>query len=151
MKSSPIQISRRNFLSSAGALVAAHSIAGRLPAQAKAVGKADHTLRIESCNLEIGPNISVKTLSYNGKVPGPLLKLREGVPVSIEVTNAASEADIVHWHGLAIDSLNDGAMEEGSPMIGAGQYLLAAVALSVSWLTVLSMARLWEEGNGIRL
>jgi multicomponent Na+:H+ antiporter subunit D len=32
-----------------------------------------------------------------------------------------------------------------APMIGAGQYLLAAVALSVSLLTVLSMARLWEE------
>jgi multicomponent Na+:H+ antiporter subunit D len=32
-----------------------------------------------------------------------------------------------------------------TPMIGAGQYLLAAVSLSVSLLTVLSMARLWEE------
>jgi multicomponent Na+:H+ antiporter subunit D len=30
-------------------------------------------------------------------------------------------------------------------MIGAGQYLLAAVALCVSLLTVLSVARLWEE------
>jgi multicomponent Na+:H+ antiporter subunit D len=30
-------------------------------------------------------------------------------------------------------------------IIGAGQYLLAAVALCVSLLTVLSMARLWEE------
>ena len=121
MKSSPLQINRRNFLASAGKLVAGHSIASRLPAQAKTERKADYTLRIEPCNLEIGPNISVKTLSYNGKVPGPLLRLREGTPVSIDVTNAATEADIVHWHGLAIDSLNDGAMEEGSPMIGAGQ------------------------------
>jgi multicomponent Na+:H+ antiporter subunit D len=32
-----------------------------------------------------------------------------------------------------------------APMIDAGQYLLAAIALSVSLLTVLSMARLWEE------
>ena len=32
-----------------------------------------------------------------------------------------------------------------APMIGAGHYSLAAVALSVSLLTVLSMARLWEE------
>jgi len=32
-----------------------------------------------------------------------------------------------------------------APMVGARQYLLAAVALSVSLLTVLSMARLWEE------
>jgi FtsP/CotA-like multicopper oxidase with cupredoxin domain len=29
----------------------------------------------------------------------------------------------VHWHGLAIDSLNDGAMEEGSPMIQPGAVL----------------------------
>jgi multicomponent Na+:H+ antiporter subunit D len=32
-----------------------------------------------------------------------------------------------------------------APMLGAGHYILAAVALSVSLLTVLSMARLWEE------
>jgi multicomponent Na+:H+ antiporter subunit D len=32
-----------------------------------------------------------------------------------------------------------------APMIGSGQYILAAAALSVSLLTVLSMARLWEE------
>lgn len=102
-------------------LVASHSIGRKLSAQAKTAKKADHTLRIEACKLEIGPGVTIKTLAYNGKVPGPLLRLREGVPVNIDVTNAASEADIVHWHGLAIDSLNDGAMEEGSPMIGAGQ------------------------------
>jgi multicomponent Na+:H+ antiporter subunit D len=32
-----------------------------------------------------------------------------------------------------------------APMLGTGQYALAAVALGVSLLTVLSMARLWEE------
>ncbi len=32
-----------------------------------------------------------------------------------------------------------------APMLGTGHYLLAAVALSVSLLTLLSMARLWEE------
>ena len=32
-----------------------------------------------------------------------------------------------------------------APMLGAGQYFLATVALCVSLLTVLSMARLWEE------
>ena len=83
-------------------------------------GKADHSLRIEPCTLEIGPGVTVKTLAYNGQVPGPLLRLREGVPVTIDVTNASEGPDLVHWHGLAIDSLNDGAMEEGSPMISAG-------------------------------
>lgn len=136
MKSSPLQISRRTFLASAGALVAGSSITRSLPAQAKAAAKADYSLRIEPCNLEIGPNISVKTLSYDGKVPGPLLRLREGVPVTIDVTNAATAADIVHWHGLAIDSLNDGAMEEGSPMIAAGQthrYSFTAKPAGTRW------------------
>jgi FtsP/CotA-like multicopper oxidase with cupredoxin domain len=103
-------------------VVAARSLERLLPAQAnaQAATKADHSLRIEECTLEIGPGVHIKTLAYNGKAPGPELRLREGVPVTIDVTNASGDGDIVHWHGLAIDSLNDGAMEEGSPMIAAG-------------------------------
>jgi FtsP/CotA-like multicopper oxidase with cupredoxin domain len=107
-------------------VLAGQSIDRLLPAQprpqnAQPANKADYTLRIEPSTLEIGAGITVKTLAYNGKVPGPLLRLREGVPVTIDVTNAGPDPDIVHWHGLAIDSLNDGAMEEGSPMIEPGK------------------------------
>jgi FtsP/CotA-like multicopper oxidase with cupredoxin domain len=124
-------MNRRNFLSSAGAVVAAQSLpglwnSGLLHAQARnsadrPAGKADHSLRIEPTTLDIGPGVSIKTLAFNGQVPGPLLTLREGTPVTIDVTNASSDPDITHWHGLAIDSLNDGAMEEGSPMIAPGK------------------------------
>jgi len=116
-------MNRRNFLSSAGVLLASHSLNGsalKSLANSAAPTKADYALRIEPCTLDIGPGVSIKTISYSGQVPGPLLRLREGVPVSIDVTNATAQEDIVHWHGLAIDSLNDGAMEEGSPMIAAG-------------------------------
>jgi FtsP/CotA-like multicopper oxidase with cupredoxin domain len=101
--------------------VAAHSLRGLAPIPTEAAGKADHTLSIEPCTLDIGPGVSIKTLAFNGQVPGPLLRLREGVPVNIDVINNGPEADITHWHGLAIDTLNDGAMEEGSPMIGVGK------------------------------
>ena len=117
----PNRTNRRDFLASTGALLASQLLVGKLHAQAQPERTADHALRIEPCNLDIGNAVSVKTLAYNGKVPGPVLRLREGVPVSIDVTNAATNPDIVHWHGLAIDSLNDGAMEEGSPMIAAGE------------------------------
>jgi len=73
--------------------------------------------------VELAPGVVVTTTAYNGQVPGPLLRLREGVPVTIDVTNVSANPDIVHWHGLAIDSLNDGAMEEGSPMIAPGGLL----------------------------
>ena len=117
----PTPFNRRDFLASTGTLLAGQALSTVLPAQDRPAGKADHSLRIEPCTLEIGPGIPIKTLAYNGQVPGPLLRLREGVPVTIDVTNASADPDIVHWHGLAIDSLNDGAMEEGSPMIAAGQ------------------------------
>ena len=79
--------------------------------------RADYKLRIEPCKIEISPGINIKTIAYNGQVPGPILRMREGVPVNIDVQNKSNDEDLVHWHGLAIDSLNDGAMEEGSPMI----------------------------------
>jgi FtsP/CotA-like multicopper oxidase with cupredoxin domain len=118
-------MNRRDFLASTSALLASQSLHALIPKQAslataKPVGKADYALRIEPCTLEIGPGVSIKTIAYNGQVPGPLLRLREGVPVTIDVTNSSSLPDLTHWHGLAIDSYNDGAMEEGSPMIAVG-------------------------------
>jgi FtsP/CotA-like multicopper oxidase with cupredoxin domain len=114
---------RRDFLASAGVMLAGRTLQAMMPAQsaAKAAGKADHTLRIEPCSIEIAPGVTIKTTAFNGQVPGPLLRLKEGVPVTIDVTNASDVADLTHWHGLAIDSLNDGAMEEGSPMIAPGK------------------------------
>jgi len=116
-------MNRRDFLSSAGMLITGGALNARLPRAFAAnalSANADHSFRIEPCTLDIGPRVSIKTTAYNGQVPGPLLRLSEGVQVSIDVTNATANEDLVHWHGLAIDSLNDGAMEEGSPMIPAG-------------------------------
>ena len=113
---------RRQFLACAGA-TAAHAmfnstIGNSLPLSFGAEHKqADYSLRIQQLTLELAPNVRVATIGYNGQVPGPLLRLKEGVPVSIEVTNETITPELVHWHGLKIDSINDGAMEEGSPMI----------------------------------
>jgi len=118
---------RREFLASAGMLLAGRSmqaqfLRGLTPSMViAAAGNADHTLRIEPCSIEIGPGVTIRTNAFNGQVPGPLLRLREGVPVTIDVTNATPDPDLTHWHGLAIDSYNDGAMEEGSPMIAPGK------------------------------
>jgi FtsP/CotA-like multicopper oxidase with cupredoxin domain len=106
-----------------GLLLAAQQNAARNAASKPPLTKPDHSLTIQPCTLEISPGVHIKTVAYNGQVPGPLLRLRQGVPVTIDVTNATGNPDIVHWHGLTTDSLNDGAMEEGSPMIPAGGHL----------------------------
>ena len=116
-------MNRRSFLRSACALSAGSLMPACLSAQDKTAGAADYKLRIEPINLEIAPKTIIKTVGYNGQVPGPMLRLREGKPVTIDVTNATTSPDLVHWHGLTIDSINDGAMEEGSPMISPGKVL----------------------------
>src|SRR5882757_3520718 len=120
-------MNRRSFLASSSVVLADQMFSHGGPAWAsrRSADKArsHYTLRIEPCKLEIAPGIVIDTIGYNGQVPGPILRVREGVPVTIDVTNNTPNADIVHWHGLAIDSLNDGAMEEGSPMIPAGRTL----------------------------
>jgi FtsP/CotA-like multicopper oxidase with cupredoxin domain len=118
-------LNRRHFLRAAGGAAALPLATSQLPAFAHAglLSKADFQLRIAPLQLEIAPGIHIPTTAYNGQVPGPVLNMREGVPVIIDVTNASPNADIVHWHGLAIDSTNDGAVEEGSPMIQPGGHL----------------------------
>ena len=50
-------------------------------------------------------------------MPGPLLRLKEGRPVTIDVTNQTGNSEVVHWHGLFLPPQVDGAMEEGTPPI----------------------------------
>ena len=87
---------------------------------------ADHLIRIAPISLEIAPGTVIKTTSYNGTVPGPLLRLREGKPVAINVINESGYPNLIHWHGLFIPSDQDGAAEEGSPIIPPGGSLLYA-------------------------
>jgi FtsP/CotA-like multicopper oxidase with cupredoxin domain len=107
------EMHRRHFLASLGAAAVPATLFGQL------VPKADFTLRIAPASIEIAPRNVVKTIAYNGSVPGPLLRMKEGQPVTIQVFNDTGDAEIVHWHGLQIPSAVDGSMEEGTPMIPA--------------------------------
>ena len=108
-------INRRALLQGAGAAVLATSLG-----DARAAEKPDHTIRIAPITLELAPGRTVRTTAYNGSVPGPTLRLRENKPVRIEVINESGYPNIVHWHGVYLPSVQDGAAEEGSPMIAPG-------------------------------
>ncbi len=109
-------LTRRSVLQ-LGGLAAASAL---LPSQALPQGTPDYSLEIAPCSLEISAKHSIKTIAYNGQVPGPLLRMKEGKPVTIDVTNRTEGEEIVHWHGLFLPPDVDGAMEEGTPMIAPG-------------------------------
>jgi FtsP/CotA-like multicopper oxidase with cupredoxin domain len=79
----------------------------------------DFQLDISELEWELSPKKKIRTTAYNGQIPGKLLRVTEGRPVTIEVSNHLDLPEIVHWHGQWIPSDVDGSMEEGTPMIAA--------------------------------
>lgn len=47
-------------------------------------------------------------VAVNGSVPGPLIRLREGQNVQLNVTNHLDEDTSIHWHGLLVPFQYDG-------------------------------------------
>ena len=123
--------SRRAFLTSAplaaSALIARNPFAwtqtmpDASPPQAAPGAKADYTLEISEIEWELAPKKKIHTTAYNGQIPGSLVRVTEGKPVSIDILNHSDREEIVHWHGQWIPVPVDGAMEEGSPMIASGE------------------------------
>ncbi len=121
---------RRNFIKIGGAFAGGLGVGNLLHAQqmppmqqgqAQNSGApstpADFTVKIGTVLVELAPYRSLSTIGYNGTSPGPLIRLREGKPVTIDVINDTDTPELVHWHGLLIPSEVDGAEEEGTPMV----------------------------------
>ena len=60
-------------------------------------------------------------IAVNGSVPGPLIRLKEGEPVKLNVTNALDEDSSIHWHGLLVPFQYDGVPGVSFPGIMPGQ------------------------------
>ena len=80
-----------------------------------ALNSPDYVLRIAASAVEIAPKHIVSTITYNGQFPGPLLRFKEGQPVSVEVHNDTDTPEQLHWHGQFVSTDVDGAAEEGTP------------------------------------
>jgi FtsP/CotA-like multicopper oxidase with cupredoxin domain len=142
---------RRDFVK-LGALTFAQS---QLPAHALQTGmampqqtfapteKADYTLRIAPVTVELAPDHILSTTGYNGSAPGPLLRLREGKPVTVDIFNDTDTPELVHWHGMLIPAAVDGTEEEGSPLVpphGRQRIQLTAGPAGTRWYHSHAMA-----------
>lgn len=54
---------------------------------------------------------TVKMLAYNGSIPGPTLKVKQGSEVTVNFINNMEIETTVHWHGLRLDNRFDGVPE----------------------------------------
>ena len=74
-------------------------------------------LRIAPVAKRLGDgDTTVRMLAYNGSVPGPTLKVREGSEVVVDIENQGDVEATVHWHGLLLENRYDGTHETQRPV-----------------------------------
>jgi FtsP/CotA-like multicopper oxidase with cupredoxin domain len=136
---------RRDFLKITGAAAASGRLGGQqiqapqsflTPVGTPDVAKTEFTLQIAPITVELAPNRILSTVGYNGTSPGPLLRMKEGVPVTVNVVNNTDVPEFVHFHGLLIPSDVDGAEEEGTPVVpahGSRSYRFTPTPAGTRW------------------
>jgi len=111
-------VSRRGFLvTAAGAAMSA----SMRPVRAAAVD--ERRVRVTPSQARLsgpgGPQTAV--WAYDGAIPGPTLRLRQGQPVRITVENGLEEDTTVHWHGIRLPNAMDGVPGLTQPPIKPGE------------------------------
>lgn len=99
---------RRNFLSIAAA-VGMGGVGLAYPGRHTfAASSRSFDLAVEATRITVDGTIS-HALAIGGSVPGPVLRWREGEEVVIRVTNRLDKPTSIHWHGLLLAGVMDGA------------------------------------------
>src|SRR5919197_747980 len=79
-------------------------------------GQTVHTYRLVAAAkpVEIAPGVMYPAWTYNGRIPGPTIRVRQGDRVRIAFSNTTDHAHGLHFHGIHPGSM-DGAMAQVPP------------------------------------
>jgi FtsP/CotA-like multicopper oxidase with cupredoxin domain len=123
MKHDPPTLTRRSLLAAAGGagLVAASPwprLAGAASADLELVAQA---ARVRLVPI---PYPETDVWSFNGTVPGPEIRVRQGDRLRVVVTNRLDEETTVHWHGIRLPNAMDGVPHLTQRPIAPGETFL---------------------------
>jgi len=105
VKKETLKLSRREALALAGAAGVVTVYPGR---RSFASAEGEYDLGIERTRIVI-EGIEGDAIAMGGAVPAPTLRWREGEEVVIHATNRLDEPTSIHWHGLLLAGVMDGA------------------------------------------
>lgn len=77
-------------------------------------------LEARLAEVELVPGHPTTLWTYDGGMPGPLLRAKVGDRLIVHFKNSLPEPTSVHWHGLRIPNAMDGVPDEPVPPIAPG-------------------------------
>jgi FtsP/CotA-like multicopper oxidase with cupredoxin domain len=106
-----VEVNRRTFLKTTlGAFLAAGfsglSASDIFAESAKSIREFKFSASPARVNLGLGPDFTAWT--YNGRVPGPEIRVREGEIIRVVLKNYLPEGTTIHWHGVPVPNAMDG-------------------------------------------
>lgn len=75
----------------------------------------------QEISWESTPGTLIPAFAYNGRVPGPEIRVTEGDKVRVIVRNELKESTAIHWHGVLVPNTMDGVPFISQPPIKSGQ------------------------------
>ncbi len=72
-------------------------------------------ITLTSGKVDLGGPV-VRTWSYDGMVPGPVIRVTKGDIVRATFTNRVAQPTTVHWHGVALRNNMDGTLVTQQPI-----------------------------------
>jgi FtsP/CotA-like multicopper oxidase with cupredoxin domain len=103
-----MRVSRRALILGAGAAGLARTFSLRRGFAATETREYLLAARAATVNLTGDGYPDTAVWAYEGSVPGPVLRVRQGQPVQITVVNKLNEDTTVHWHGIRLPNAMDG-------------------------------------------
>ncbi|MDY6871136.1 MAG: multicopper oxidase family protein [Actinomycetota bacterium] len=118
----PGQVSRRSFLVTtaaaavtvaacsrgSGVVVPNNPVVGAEARRPHSGRTVSATLTADRTGVDLGGTVA-QTVSYNGTVPGPLVRASVGDELAVTLRNRLDHTASVHWHGIALRNDMDGA------------------------------------------
>ncbi len=114
---------RTQFIAS---LATAGLTAARASRSIAVARRPDYLITVEETSWEVRPGLTVRTKSYGGVVPAPLLRMQEGSEVIVEVRNRTTVPQSISWHGMIVPDWVDGLATPDVPAGGSRTYTFAA-------------------------
>lgn len=113
-------VSRRSLLQVGTGLLLSVALPP-LPAQAATSGGQRFVAAPGLARLAGADRPETDVWAYNGTVPGPLVRLRQGEPARLVVDNRLGQDTTIHWHGIRLPNAMDGVPGLTQPPIRPGE------------------------------
>jgi FtsP/CotA-like multicopper oxidase with cupredoxin domain len=79
----------------------------------------DMTAKI--AEVEVSPGKKVRAWTYDGGLPGPLVRTKVGDRLIVHFTNELEQETTIHWHGVRVPIEMDGVPEISQPPVRKGE------------------------------